>query len=396
MERGRTLGLIVTGGAPLPGDVAVGQDPALTPFAGQYRFIDFALATLRNSGVADVRVMAPGPAAVGAHLDAIGRPPGCGERVKIVGLPTPPSSSRAARLRQALARCRRLLAREPYDAVVVLLADHVLHVDLRHLLAAHGDGAAVTLAALPVPREEARDRTVLRVTADGRVDEIRTGLPAEDDGNGLALSWAGDLVISLPGLEWLPADGPGPWDDRRLLQPLIDTRRLQAFDVIGGRPTGTGSGAAGYWHEPTTLEAYYDAQMDLCRLRAVLDLYDPSWPVYPAASGLGPAKVVADAAGRAAHAVNTLVSDGAIIRGAMVVNGVLGQGVVVESGAEVEDTVLLDGCRIGRNARVRRAVVGAGAVVGDGEEIGFSTCVLPHARVERSGLTVLPAVPAAR
>jgi glucose-1-phosphate adenylyltransferase len=387
----RTLGLIVTGGALPLGDVAVGQDPALTPFAGQYRFIDFALATLRNSGVSEVRVMAPCPTALRAHLDAV-RPPGRGQRVTVVPLSTPSSPSRASRLLTALAVCPRLLARERYDAIVVLLADHVFHVDLRQLLAAHGEGADVTLAALPVPPDEARDRTVLCVAPDGRVDEVRTGLPPGGRG-GLALSWAGDLVISPPALGAVPDDGPGPWDDRRFLQPLADAGRLRAYDVIGTRPTGAGAGAgaAGYWHEPTTLEVYYDAQMDLCRLRAVLDLYDPSWPVYPAASGLGPAKVVADAAGRAGHAVNTLVSDGAIIRGAMVVNGVLGQGVVVESGAEVEDTVLLDGCRIGRNARVRRAVVGAGAVVGDGEEVGFSGCPPPHARIERSGLTVLPA-----
>src|SRR5262249_26435365 len=117
-----------------------------------------------------------------------------------------------------------------------------------------------------------------------------------------------------------------------------DARRLRAYDVIGNRSPGPRPGGAGYWHDPTTLEVYYEAQMDLCRLRPVLDLYDPSWPVLPAASGLGPAKVVADAAGRAGHAVNTLVSDGAIIRGGMVVNGILGQGVVVESGAEVEDS----------------------------------------------------------
>ena len=144
------------------------------------------------------------------------------------------------------------------------------------------------------------------------------------------------------------------------------------------------------WHDPTTLEAYYDAQMDLCTPRPALDLYNPAWPVRPVPSGLGPAKVVADAAGRAGQALNTLVSDGAVIRGGVVINGVLGHGVVIESGAEVEDSVLLDGCRIGRRARVRRAVIGAGAVVAEEEEIGYGS-LPPTARLVDSGLTVIPA-----
>jgi glucose-1-phosphate adenylyltransferase len=345
--------------------------------------------------------MAPGASpALGAHLAAAGRAPGRPERVKVVPLAAPADLGRAARLLRALARCRRLVAVQRFDAIVVLLADHILHVDLRQLLEAHrGLGGEVTLAALPVPTDEARSRTVLRLGADGAVADIRVapaGSAAGPDGHGLALSWAGDLVLSPPALAALRIGGPGPDDDDALLRPLAAARRVMAHDVIGSRPPEPPRPAAGYWHDPTTLEVYYEAQMDLCRLRPVLDLYDPSWPVLPASSGLGPAKVVADSAGRPGHAINTLVSDGAIIRGAMVVNGILGHGVVIESGAEVEDTVLLDGCRIGRHARVRRAVVGAGAVVADGEEIGFSSCAPPPARVARSGLTVLPAAAGAR
>jgi len=141
-----------------------------------------------------------------------------------------------------------------------------------------------------------------------------------------------------------------------LLQGFADALRVMAYDVLETRLPGSAQGRGAYWHEPTTLEAYYDAQMDLCTPRPALDLYNPAWPVPPIPSGLGPAKVVADATGRAGQALNTLVSDGAVIRGGVVINGVLGHGVVVESGAEVEDSVLLDGCRIGRGARVRRAV----------------------------------------
>jgi glucose-1-phosphate adenylyltransferase len=134
--------------------------------------------------------------------------------------------------------------------------------------------------------------------------------------------------------------------------------------------------------------------MNLCTPRPALDLYNAAWPIPPVPSGLAPAKVVADTAGRAGQALNSLVSDGSVIRGGVVVNtvvGVVGHGVVVESGAEVEDSVLLDGCRIGRHARVRRALVGAGAIIRDAEEIGFGTPPPAPACTVASGLTIVPA-----
>ena len=111
--------------------------------------------------------------------------------------------------------------------------------------------------------------------------------------------------------------------------------------------------------------------MELCTPHPALDLYDPGWPVLPVASGLGPAKVVADRVGRMGQALNALVADGAIIRGGVAQNTVIGHGVVIDSAAEVDDSVLLDGCRIGRGARVRRAIIGAGIAIPEGDEIGY-------------------------
>ena len=135
--------------------------------------------------------------------------------------------------------------------------------------------------------------------------------------------------------------------------------------------------------------------MNLCTPRPFLDLYNPAWPVRAAGTGLAPAKVVADAAGRAGQALNSLVSEGSVIRGGLVVNSVLGHAVVVESGAEVEDSVLLDGCRIGRGALVRRALVGPGAVIADREEIGYGAVPNAPGRLAPSGLTLVIAPPAA-
>ena len=143
-----------------------------------------------------------------------------------------------------------------------------------------------------------------------------------------------------------------------------------AHDVVDGVLPGIEHAHGAYWHEPTSIEAYYGAQMDLCGQRPGLDLFNPAWPLPAAPTQFGPSKVGLDEAGRPGQTLSCLVADGALVRG-VVANSVVGRGVIVESGAEVQDCVLLDGCHVGRYARVRRAVVGAGAVIPDGAEIGY-------------------------
>lgn len=344
MAGGRGGAVDVLGGA---------DDAALTPFAARFRFIDFAWATLANSGVQAVYVAAPEPSAeLRAHLARAERPQGSRRRRSLVPLRGAANAHRTSRIVRALNACRAVIRAHDPEAIVVLTADHILQLDLRPLCAAHAAGKAdVTLAGVP-----------------------EYGVPSD-------AQWTGDLVLRTKALpEFLTS--VAPHDSAVLANDRLD---VGVFDIRD-------AGSPCYWHEPSTLEAYYDAHMNLCTARPALDLYDPRWPLPAIASGLAPAKVMADTAGRCGQALNTLVSDGSLIRGGVVVNGILGHGVVVESGAEVEDSVLLDGCRIGRGARVRRAVVGAGAVIGDGEEIGFGSAP-PAAILRPSGLTFVGARP---
>ena len=397
---GRLLGVVVAGGGSASLDPLVSPGAAaLTPFAGKYRFIDFALATLANSGVRDVYVFAPRTdAALGVHVARAGGTAGpvhralrCLPGMRATGTP-------ARRIVAALRACCDLVAAHQPEAIAVLSADHILQLDLRPLAAAHGElGADVTLVTLPLAASEVTGRTVLRIGVDGQVGEARRARSARAASNGtgfFALGWAGDFVVRA---EALPAvlsalATEDVRDDARLLATLAARLRMMAYDPLDNHLPGASHGA--YWHEPTTLEAYYAAQMDLCTPRPLLDLYNPAWPVRAAASGLASAKVVADPAGRAGQALNSLVSEGSVIRGGVVVNSVLGHAVVVESGAEVEDSVLLDGCRIGRGALVRRALVGPGAVVADGAAIGYGAVPSAPGRLAPSGLTVVMAPPA--
>jgi glucose-1-phosphate adenylyltransferase len=363
-ERGM-LGIVVHGsGGPLE-PLGVPADAALTPFAGSYRFLDLALATLANSGVRTPagRRDARGPQAVPS-------PHGRG--------------GRAARVLEALRRLSSGSRLGGIATVAVLSADHVLQVDLRELHTLHRElGADVTLAGLPVPFGEREPRTMLLAGSDRGLVEARRAAPTAV----ASLSWAGDLLVSaraIPAV--LAALAPdAPRDDVSVLTRLAGSLRVIVHDVVDTSLPGVGHT---YWHEPTSIEAYYAAQMDLCGQRPALDLFNPAWPLPAAPGQLGPARIGLDDGGNAAHAVSCLVADGVVMRGGYAATSVLGRGVVVECGAEVEDCLLMDNCHIGRGAHLRRAIVTAGAVVPEGAEIGWS--VTPEwAQARTSGLTIV-------
>jgi glucose-1-phosphate adenylyltransferase len=349
--------------------LGVAADAALTPFAGSYRFVDLARATFANSGVVcpgEARAATRGPRAVP---------------------PPPVRGGRAARALEALRRLSSESRLGGAGTVAVLTADHVLQVDLRELHAAHRDlGADITLVGLPIPFGEQEPRTMLLPARDRTIVEIRRAAASAV----ASLSWAGDLLVSTRALPGLLADlaADVPRDDPSLLGRLAETLRVVAYDVVDGCIPGTERTHGAYWHEPTSVEAYYGAQMDLCGAAPGLDLFNPAWPLPSAPTPYGPSKLALDEAGRPGQTISCLVADGTFVRGATVANSVLGHGVVVESGAEVQDCVLMDGCHVGRYARVRRTIVGAGAVLPDGIEIGYGATP-PWAQERPSGLILV-------
>lgn len=366
------VGVVTRGGlsgslAPLgiPGDIA------LAPFAARYRVADFAHATLRNSGLPE-RAVPRAAAASAAGGRSIPRP--------------------GARLLPALQSAGQQARTEPPGPVVVLVADHVLDADLRPALAEHQTTGA-DLALLCVPAGATSGGScLLQPDATGAVSVARDDTGEDDP---FALAWTGDLIVRSGRLPALLStiERSTASHDATLIAALARRHRVLAHDLLAAAPAERRP----YWHEPRSVEAYYGAHMDLCTESPRLDLYDPGWPVVGTSESLPPAKVVSAEASHAGQALDALLGDGAVIRGGAVIRSVVGRSVLVEVGAEIEDSLLLDGCRIGRGARVRRAIVGAGAVVGDGEQVGYDDDA-PTAAITRrlpSGLTLVLPAPAA-
>jgi glucose-1-phosphate adenylyltransferase len=348
------------------------------PFGGKYRIIDFALSNCTNSGISDVLVLTQyEPRSLAEHIGLgrawdLDRMRGGGIRVLQPYLSRADEAAWYAGTADAVRRNADAVERTEADLVVVLAGDHVYKMDYRPFVEAHLErDADVTVAVLPVPVEEASRMGICILDDDDRVIEWEEK-PPEPRGT---LASMGVYVFSRDALEqWLTPD-----------------RHDFGRDVI---PAMVAGGAAvfgyrfdGYWRDVGTLEAYWKANLDLVALVPPMDLFDTSWLIHTPSEERSPAKL-----GPAAAARHSLVSHGCIINGE-VHNSVLSPGVRVYEGAVVRDSMLLLDVEIGPSAIVDRAIidkraqVGAGAMVGAGDDLGTVNAEAPD--ILTTGITVV-------
>jgi glucose-1-phosphate adenylyltransferase len=155
-----------------------------------------------------------------------------------------------------------------------------------------------------------------------------------------------------------------------IITMLVDAGKAAVYDFEQNKVPGATERDRGYWRDVGTIDAYYDAQMDLISVHPVFNLYNQEWPIHSSLSALPPAKFVFDEDGRRGTAIDSLISAGVIISGAKVTRSILSPGVAVHSHALVEDSVLLHDVDVGRHAVIRRAIIDKGVKVPQGAQIG--------------------------
>jgi glucose-1-phosphate adenylyltransferase len=179
-----------------------------------------------------------------------------------------------------------------------------------------------------------------------------------------------------------------------LIPRLIERVPVYAYNFMTNRIQGDSEVNLSYWRDVGTIDAYYEANMDLRDARPHLNLYNQRWPLRTAYYNQPPAKFVFDEHGRRGEALHSTISEGCIVSGGLVRNSVLGRSVFVHSWGQVEDSVLMDYTEIGRHARVRRAIIDKNVYVAEGDEIGYD---LERDRqrfhVTDSGLVVIAKAP---
>ncbi|MEZ5419870.1 MAG: glucose-1-phosphate adenylyltransferase, partial [Vicinamibacterales bacterium] len=378
MDRDDTLVIVLAGGAgerlaPLTRDRA---KPAVY-FGGPYRIIDFVLSNSVNSGLRRIFIATQYKSlSLNRHIrmgwNIVSE--SLGEFIEI--LPPQKRVGEHWYLGTADAVYQNLysIERETARHVVVLAGDHVYKMDYRKMLRAHIDaGADCTLATIEVPLEDGRRFGIVEVEPDGRVIgflEKPAAPPAMPGQPHLALASMGVYVFDMEVLKRaLAADAADPVSrhdfGRDILPALIPTGRVHAYAFYDENRK-----AAKYWRDIGTLDAYYEANMDLCRVNPEFNLYDPAWPLRTHQPQAPPAKFVFADEGRTGTALDSVISPGCIISGSRVQGSILCPNVRVHSFATVENSILMPGVQVGRHARIRNAIVDRDVLVPRGAVIG--------------------------
>jgi len=351
------------------------------PFAGKFQIIDFALSNCVNSGLRRIGVLTQYKAQ--SLIRHVERGWGflaasLGEFVEVVPAQQQQGERWYSGTANAVFQNIDLVREAAPRFVLVLGGDHVYKMDYSVMLAEHERrGAAVSVACLEVPLEQACDFGVLAIDDDGRVlafDE-KPAAPRPTPGRpGRATASMGiyvfDTEVLSEALARDAADATSCHDfGRDVLPSLVRAGRVHAHrfetscvNVVDGKP---------YWRDVGTVDAYWAANMDLTRVVPELNLYDDAWPILSLQRQLPPAKFVFDDEGRRGMAVDSLVSSGCIVSGATVRRSILFSKCRVGEGSRLEDSVVLPNVAIGRDVRLSRTVIDKHCRVPDGFRAGF-------------------------
>jgi glucose-1-phosphate adenylyltransferase len=352
------------------------------PFGGKFRIIDFVLSNCVNSGVRRIGICTQYRAQSLIRHVQRGWSFFDGRFNEFVELLPAQQRSAAAWYRgtaDAVFQNLDLLRRQDPRHVLVLAADHVYKMNYASMLSDHvRSGARMTIGCVEVPLADARGLGVMTVDADGHIIAFAEK-PANPsplpDRPGTALASMGIYVFDTAFLcELLDRDARDPdssHDFGKDIIPGLLTRGERLFAHRFSASCVNMSEGQPYWRDVGTLDAYWEANMELTAVTPPLNLYDEDWPIWTYQEQLPPAKFVFDDNERRGNAVDSLVSGGCIISGAQVRRSVLFSGVRVNSFASVEDSVILPGVSIGRHARLRRVIVDRQCRVPDGLQAGF-------------------------
>jgi len=252
-------------------------------------------------------------------------------------------------------------------------------MDPRQMLQQHLDtGAGVTVAGIRVPLSDASQFGVIErgegTVIDTFLEKPASARPLDDAPDQVFASMGNYMFTTDVLLDALHADAGDARSSHdmggSIVPMLVAARQAHVYDFADNIIPGSTDRDRGYWRDVGTLDTYYDANMDLVSVHPVFNLYNRRWPLYTAGSQLPPAKFVFDDESRTGHALDSIVSAGVIVSGGTIRRSVISPGVLVDAGAVVEDSVIMDDVVIGEGAVVRRAIIDKNVRVPAGARIG--------------------------
>ena len=395
----RVVALILAGGKgtrlePLTRDRA---KPAV-PFGGAYRIIDFTLSNCINSGLRQILILTQYKAAsLDRHIH-LGWRFLCRELDEYVDILPPQQRLDENWYRgtaDAVYQNIYTLERTRPDILLILSGDHVYKMNYQSLINDHiNSGAKATVACIPVPISESSQFGVMEIDDSRRITGFLEKPPTTEPMPGSTDHCLANMGVYAFDAHFLFDElcrdatlTESAHDFGKDVIPRIIQRHLvQAFPFQGP------SGNVHYWRDVGTIDAFYDANMDLTRVAPELNLYERDWEIRTYQPNFPPPKFVfAQQDGRLGHALDSLVCPGSIISGGQVERSVLSHGVRVNSWARVEDSILFAGVEVGRHAQIRRAIIDKGVHIPEGTRIGFDReeDLRRGATISESGIVVI-------
>jgi len=403
----RILALVMAGGQgtrlyPLTRDRA---KPAV-PFGGKYRIIDFVLSNLVNSGIFSIYVLVQWRSqSLIEHLKDGWQFGGLlpGHFITPVPAQMRMGETWYQGTADAIFQNLNLIEDTEPDIVAVFGADHIYRMDIQQMVEFHLDRkAAVTVATLPVPIEQTSQFGIVDVDSGLRItgfEEKPARGRSMPGAPGTCLASMGNYLFDPHALRTALIEDAQKATSRHdfgqdLLPTMIERVPVYAYNFKTNSIRGDSEINLSYWRDVGTLDAYFEANMDLRDARPQLNLYNPNWPLRTSYYNQPPAKFVFAEDGRRGQALHSVISEGCIISGGMVRNSILGRSVFVHSYSDIEDSVVMDYVEVGRRARIRRAIIDKNVYIAEGDEIGYD---LARDRerffVTDSGIVVIPKAP---
>ena len=395
-----TLGVLLAGGAgerlfPLTRDRA---KPAV-PFGGHYRIIDVTLSNCINSGLRRVFILTQYKAlSLNRHVregwtGIVGQE--LGEFYELLPPMQRTGTNWYMGTADAVYQNIYSIGSEQPNHMIILSGDHIYKMDYSRMLDYHREKKAeVTLATIPVGPDEVARFGVVDVGSGGEVQGFlekpaTTSFRSPFNPDKVEASMGVYIFNTEVLLKALIADAEDPNSKHdfghNILPAMLGQKKMMAYSFVDENKQ-----TALYWRDVGTLDSYYEANMDLCSVSPVFNLYDRSWPIRTRVRQYPPAKFVFGEPGRTGMAINSIITAGVIISGGTVSNSVLSQDVRVNSYSEIDSSIIFSHVQIGRHCRIRRSIIDRDVHIPEGTVIGYDP-VEDKRRyfVTPSGLTIV-------